>query len=164
MDFRNSYEDMKRADAYSKMEIPGTYYLAYRDLPMIIAKHVKGKRAIDFGCGAGRSSRFLKKHGFDVTGIDISGEMILKAIELDPDGDYRLIRDADFSLLPVSSYDLVLSVFTFDNIPGKEQKIKILKGLRGLLNKKGMLVSLVSRPEIYVHEWASFSTKDYPEK
>jgi SAM-dependent methyltransferase len=163
MEFRNSYEDMKRAEAYSKMEFPGTYYLAYRDLPAIIAKHVKGKRAIDFGCGAGRSSRFLKKHGFDVTGIDISGEMIIKAKELDPSGDYRLIRDSDFSLLPVNSFDLVLSVFTFDNIPGKEQKIKIFKGLRGLLNKKGTLVSLVSRPEIYVHEWASFSTKDYPE-
>jgi hypothetical protein len=33
MDFRNVYEDSKRADAYAKMEFPGTYYLAYRDLP-----------------------------------------------------------------------------------------------------------------------------------
>ncbi|MBN2437513.1 MAG: hypothetical protein JXL20_02830, partial [Deltaproteobacteria bacterium] len=35
--------------------------------------------------------------------------------------------------------------------------------LAGLLNPEGILLNLVSRPEIYVHEWASFSTRDYPE-
>ena len=33
MGFSNVYEDAKRAEAYSKLEFPGTYYLAYRDLP-----------------------------------------------------------------------------------------------------------------------------------
>jgi hypothetical protein len=31
------------------------------------------------------------------------------------------------------------------------------------LTDGGRLVNLVSSPEIYVHEWASFSTKDFPE-
>jgi hypothetical protein len=31
------------------------------------------------------------------------------------------------------------------------------------LNSSGRIVSVVSTPEIYTHEWASFSTKDYPE-
>lgn len=78
MGFFNVYADSKRAEAYSKLEFPGTYYLAYRDLPEIIFQHVKGRRAIDFGCGAGRSTRFLQKLGFDVIGVDISEDMIKK--------------------------------------------------------------------------------------
>jgi ubiquinone/menaquinone biosynthesis C-methylase UbiE len=163
MEFSNSYEDPKRAEAYAKLEFPGTYYLAYRDLPKIIFEHVKGRKAMDFGCGAGRSTRFLQKLGFDTVGVDISKDMIKKAREKDPKGDYRLIEESDFTQFKDKAYDLALSVFTFDNIPTMEKKVKNFTGLRKLLNNEGRLVSVVSSPEIYVHEWASFSTKNYPE-
>jgi SAM-dependent methyltransferase len=163
MDFSNSYEDPKRAEAYAKLEFPGTYYLAYRDLPAIIFEQVKGRKAIDFGCGTGRSTRFLQKLGFNAVGVDISEDMIRKARELDPKGDYRLIAEGDFSQFKHKSYDLALSVFTFDNIPTMEKKIKNFKELGNLLENEGRLVNVVSSPEIYVHEWASFSTKDFPE-
>ena len=78
----NSYEDAKRAAAYAQLEFPGTYYLAYRDLPEIIGHHINGRKALDFGCGTGRSTRFLKELGFDVIGVDISEEMITIAKEI----------------------------------------------------------------------------------
>lgn len=161
--FSNVYEDSKRAEAYSKLEFPGTYYLAYRDLPHIISEHVKGRKAVDFGCGAGRSTRFLRRLGFDVVGVDISRDMISKARELDPDGDYRLTVDDDFSQLEQGAFDLVLSVFTFDNIPTMEKKVRIFRDLACLLNGQGKIISVISSPEIYAHEWASFSTMDFPE-
>ncbi len=34
---------------------------------------------------------------------------------------------------------------------------------RGLLAPEGRILNLVSTPEIYTHEWASFSTRDFPE-
>jgi SAM-dependent methyltransferase len=163
MGFSNVYDDSKRAEAYSKLEFPGTYYLAYRDLPEIIFEHVKGRRAIDFGCGAGRSTRFLRKLGFDVIGVDVSEDMIRKARELDRTGDYRLTKDDDFSRFENNAYDLVLSAFTFDNIPTMENKVRIFRELGRLLKNEGRIISVVSSPEIYVHEWASFSTKDFPE-
>jgi ubiquinone/menaquinone biosynthesis C-methylase UbiE len=163
MEFPNSYEDAKRAEAYAKLEFPGTYYLAYRDLPEIIFKHVKGRKAIDFGCGTGRSTRFLQKLGFNAIGVDIAEEMIRKARELDPKGDYRLIEDGDLSQFKDTDYDLVLSVFTFDNIPTMEKKVQNFREIRSLLKSEGRIVNLVSSPEIYTHEWASFSTKDFPE-
>jgi trans-aconitate methyltransferase len=159
----NFYEDGKYADAYSKLEFPGTYYLAFRDLPAIIAKHVTGTKAIDFGCGAGRSTRFLKNLDFEVTGIDISAEMLQKAREKDPTGDYRLIDDGDFSGLEPCAYDLVLSAFTFDNVPDMNRKVQLINNLCGLLKSTGRMINVVSSPEIYVHEWASFSTKHFPE-
>jgi len=163
MGFSNSYEDAKRAEAYAKLEFPSTYYLAYRDLPEIIFEHVKGRKAIDLGCGTGRSTRFLQRLGFDVVGVDISEDMLKKARELNPEGDCRLIRDGDFSQFKDGTYDLALSAFTFDNIPTMEKKVKNFRELGRLLKKEGRIVNLVSSPEIYTHEWASFSTKDFPE-
>ena len=163
MDFQNVYADARRAEAYAKLEFPGTYYLAYRDLSEIIDKHVKGRKAIDFGCGTGRSTRFLRKHGFEVIGIDIASDMIEKAREMDPQGDYRLVDDGKLSQFEASSYDLVLSLFTFDNIPTMQKKVAIFKQIRNMLNDKGRTIHLVSAPEIYFHEWASFTTRDFPE-
>jgi predicted TPR repeat methyltransferase len=159
----NFYEDKKYAEAYSKLEFPGTYYLAYRDLPEIISKHVTGIQALDFGCGAGRSTRFLRALGFHVIGVDISVEMLQKAKAQDPSGDYRLMKDSEFGGLSVHSFDLVLSAFTFDNIPGMVEKIQLFKKLGTLLNSSGRMINLVSSPEIYTHEWESFSTRDFPE-
>jgi SAM-dependent methyltransferase len=159
----NSYEDAKRAKAYAKLEFPGTYYLAYRDLPAIIFEHVKGNEAFDFGCGTGRSTRFLRRIGFSAIGVDISREMVRKARELDPEGDYRLVKDGDFGWFKECTFDLVLSVFTFDNIPTVKKKVTNFRGLGNLLKNEGRIVNVVSSPEIYTHEWASFTTKDFPE-
>lgn len=162
-EFSNVYDDKARADAYAKLEFPGTYYLAYRDLPAIIGEHVKGKRAIDFGCGTGRSTRFLRELGFEAVGVDIAERMLTLARESDPQGEYRLVPDGDLSGLAGNSYDLVLSVFTFDNIPTMEKKVTLFKELRGLLDREGKILNLVSSPEIYTHEWASFTTKAFLE-
>ncbi len=158
----NVYADKIRAESYAKLEFPGTYYLAYRDLPDIIGKEGLGSKALDFGCGTGRSTRFLKNLGWDVSGIDISDEMIRKAWHFDPKGDYRTIADGDFTALPQQSFDLILSVFTFDNISSIDHRIRLLSGLRDLLKHGGKLILLDSTPEIYTNEWASFSTKDFP--
>jgi SAM-dependent methyltransferase len=161
-EFSNVYDDQARAAAYAELEFPGTYYLAYRDLPAIIREHVPGGRALDFGCGAGRSTRFLQGLGFSSVGVDISEPMLARARERDPDGDYRLVPDGDLAVLTADRFDLVLSAFTFDNVPTLERKVALLRSLSGLLTPRGRIVNLVSSPEIYVHEWASFSTKDFP--
>jgi SAM-dependent methyltransferase len=162
MDFANCYEDVSRAGAYATLEFANTYYLAYRDLPAIVAEHVTGKRALDFGCGTGRSTRFLQKLGFKVTGVDVSEDMLRIAHAIDPFGDYRLIPGDNFNELEAGAFDLVLSAFTFDNIPGPI-KTRIFHDLGKLLTPAGTIVSIVSSPEIYTHEWASFTTKDFPE-
>jgi SAM-dependent methyltransferase len=162
-DFRNVYADESRASSYAELEYPGTYYLAFRDLPTLIDRHVQGRKALDFGCGAGRSSRFLRDLGFSMVGVDIAEQMLARAKRRDPTGDYRLVPDGDLSALEGRSYDLILSAFTFDNIPTLETRLALFEGLGRLLAKSGRIINLVSAPEIYVNEWASFSTKDFPE-
>lgn len=161
--FSNVYDDDRRAESYAHLEFPGTYWLAYRDIPTLIETHVRGTRALDFGCGTGRSTRFLRDLGFDVVGVDIADSMLVRAREKDPDGDYRRVPDGEFPGLESRSFDLILSAFTFDNIPAREQKVVVLTELQRLLAPGGRMVNLVSSPEIYLHEWASFSTRNFPE-
>ncbi len=163
MIFQNSYEDAVRAASYSRLEFPNTYFLAYRDLPSIIGRYLSGGRALDFGCGTGRSTRFLSRLGFQVSGVDISAEMVSLAKAADPSGNYQVISDGDFSAFSLNSFDLILSVFTFDNIPGIERRTKLMEQLGKLLKPSGIMVLLDSTPEIYTHEWASFSTCGFPE-
>ena len=131
-------------------------------MPEIISKHVSGLKAVDLGCGTGRSTRFLKQLGFEVTGIDISEDMLRIARSRDNEGDYKIVANGEYEHLGINSFDLVQSIFTFDNIPGWENRTNILKGLRDLLKPSGRIICLDSTPELYVNEWASFTTKEFP--
>lgn len=161
-EFENVYRDQARAESYAKLEFPNTYYLAYRDLPGIIQAHISGNNAVDFGCGTGRSARFLKQLGFRVIGVDISEDMLEIAKKLDPSGKYQLVSNGNYNHLGSKQFDLIQSIFTFDNIPGWQNRRNILSGLKDLLKPSGKLICLDSTPELYVNEWASFSTKDFP--
>ncbi len=160
--FSNVYDDDQRAEAYAGLGYPGTYFLAFRDLPELFARHVPGSRALDFGCGTGRSTRFLRDRGFRVVGVDISRPMLEKARSEDPTGDYRHVPAGQLAALAPATFDLVLAAFTFDNIPTVTEKERTLLDLRRRLAPGGRMVLVVSAPEIYVNEWASFSTRDFP--
>lgn len=161
--FHNVYDDDARADSYAGLEFPGTYWLAFRDIPRMLDAHVRGYRALDFGCGTGRSTRFLRELGFDVIGVDIARKMLERAREIDPEGDYRLVPDGELPGLERGEFDLVFAAFTFDNIPELDHKVELFRVLRALLAPRGRFVNLVSDPEIYLREWTSFSTRDFPE-
>jgi SAM-dependent methyltransferase len=160
--FGNVYEDEERASAYARLGFPGTYYLAFRDLPGLIQRYNHGSRALDFGCGTGRSTRFLRNLGLNVTGADVSQAMLDQARTLDPSGEYHLIRANVVDEFAPGSFDVILAVFMFDNMP-TEAKADALSGLRIPLAPAGCLLLVVSSPEIYVNEWASFSTRDFSE-
>lgn len=159
--FTNAYGDDERAASYATLEFPGTYYLAFRDLPEIFSKHVTGHKALDFGCGTGRSTRFLKKHGYDTTGIDISENMVKIALQTDPDGRYLVVEDGNYTPLGEDRFDLILSAFAFDNIPGEDNRARLLGGLKDLLSPEGKIVILGSTPQMYFNDWASFLTKQF---
>ncbi len=161
--FWNVYDDSRRAAAYDELGLGGTYLLVFRNLPVLLGEHVVGRRALDFGCGTGRSTRFLKAVGFDVVGVDISEEMVRVARQRDPAGDYHVISDGDLSALGAPGFDLVLSAFTFDNVSGHERKVRLFGALGGLLSKTGLIVNIVSTPEIYTNEWVTFSTREFSE-
>ena len=104
----------------------------------------------------------MKRLGFEVIGVDISDKMLRIARMNNPCGDYRLIPGDDLSELSTGTFDLILAAFTFDNVPAA-MKPRLFYDLRSLLAPNGIIVNVVSSPEIYTHEWASFTTKNFPE-
>ena len=97
----------KYASTYAELGIDDTNYLAFRDIPQLIQKHAKGVAALDYGCGAGRSTRFLKNLGLDVVGVDINQDMLEQAVSRDRSTSYYNIRSEQ---LPFEneSFDIVL--------------------------------------------------------
>ena len=159
--FRNVYDHADYAASYAALDWQGTYSLLERDLPAILEEHVAGRRALDFGCGAGRSTRFLRACGFEVEGVDVSESMLDAARAADPGGTYRLLSEKELEQLS-PAFDLVFAAFPFDNIPS-ERKLEILRALRRCLTPASRVINIVSSPEIYTNEWMTFSTRDYPE-
>ena len=72
-------------------------------------------KVLDVGCGAGFFTVLLAKEGFDVTGIDLTAEMIEKAgklIELnglDPEKAKVLVMDAEKLSFADETFDIVIS-------------------------------------------------------
>jgi ubiquinone/menaquinone biosynthesis C-methylase UbiE len=159
----NPYDDAARAEAYAKLGIVNTYYLAYRDLPELFAGYELSGRALDYGCGTGRSTRFLRDHGFSAVGVDIAEAMILRAREQDPNGEYHHIAPAALQIFPDAAFDLVLSEMPFDSIPSMEEKVRTLLEISRVLKPGGLKILVAASHELYVREWVSWSTVDFPE-
>jgi len=160
----NFYDDSLRAAAYESVGVEGTYAIAFRELAMILARLPRREAALDFGCGAGRSSRFLRSAGYTVVGVDIAQEMVARARRSDPGGDYRVLSgDEVLDRFESAMFSLVLAAWTFDNVHEVAEKRRILTDLRRVLADEGTLILIASAPEIYTNEWASFTTAAYPE-
>jgi SAM-dependent methyltransferase len=81
-----------------------------------------GARALEIGCGIGRLVRPLSERVAEVTGIDISGEMIRQGQEaLRNLANVRLRRtDGDLSGVADQSLDFVYSHIVFQHIPARK--------------------------------------------
>ncbi len=62
-----------------------------------------------------------------------------------------------------NSFDLIFSIFTYDNIPDLKEMISLSREKSRILKSDGVVINLISSPDVYTNEWASFSTKDFPE-
>jgi SAM-dependent methyltransferase len=146
---------------YAALDVSGTFYLAFRDLPYIIPNGNNESLALDFGSGAGRSSRFLKSLGYNVVGVDRSHEMTEEAklrnggIDFIQIGGNKLPFNCDF-------FDLVFSSFVFIEQKSLAEITDILSEMRRVLKPNGKIVFVVSIISDIKDNWISFDY-DFPE-
>ncbi|MFX0081893.1 MAG: class I SAM-dependent methyltransferase [Candidatus Hodarchaeota archaeon] len=108
---------------------------------------------LDLGCGTGFSSEILVENGFNVIGVDILPDMILKAREKKKNFEEKKKFDlilADINNLPIKTniIDHIVSISSYNFIThGKEnygEKVKLLsetaKYLNKILKKKGRII------------------------
>lgn len=158
--FTNRY-DTKATD-YAKQQIEGTLLLAYREFNRILNQYAtEGREALDFGCGSGRSTRFLQHLGFRTMGVDVDPSMLLEAAKEDRNGNYQLIEkdripDRD------AKYDIAFSAFVLLEMPSLEVMHQALQEMYRALKQNGTMVILSVNDDFYSHDWISIDT-NYPQ-
>jgi SAM-dependent methyltransferase len=127
----------------------------YTELPAVIslAGQVKGKRVLDVGCGPGRHSKRLLEEGAEVTGIDISDEMVAIAKAF-CEGRGRFFQ-ADFEQAEFkpSSFDLITASLT---LMYARDVHPIIKKFGEWLKKNGRLIFSLYHPVRFFHKIPDF--------
>lgn len=132
-------------------------YLAYRDIPALIKKFVKGKKALDHGAGTGASSAFLQEIGLEVTGTDISSKMLEQAQINFPDISFFHINN----LSKLCEFDLVFSSFVLFELSSKNDIFSYLKKTSDFLKDQGIFIGITGSEQLHsiFRKWFSFDTK-----
>jgi len=115
------YEDLAR-DYDHRFNNPRINYMRSVE-KMVLLESLKPGMILDIGCGTGEQSLFLAKRGYQVIGVDISREMLLKANENTKEGKLKdnislVIASAEALPFRDKSFDGLISIFgVFNHIP-----------------------------------------------
>lgn len=110
---------------------------------MMIKKYFNPEdRILDIGCGAGRTTIGLYKLGYHlIEGLDLSEAMIVQARRISKELNYNIIfRSGDAACLGYDDENFEAVLFSFNGImqiPGRENRIKVLKEIKRILKPKG---------------------------
>lgn len=107
------------------------------------------RRALDFGCGAGRLSQALCRHFQECDGVDIASSMIELARKFNRHGDrcrYHLNTAPDLMLFEDNTFDFVYCNIVLQHIPPEYSARYVVEFLR-VLDWNGLAVfQLPSQP------------------
>lgn len=93
-------------------------------------------KILDMGCGYGRALRYLKENGYrNLTGIDISEDLILKAKKQCPEARYFV---EDFEKIKLNEkFDTIFLMAAIEYILTDDGQKKFLKKISACLNENG---------------------------
>ena len=159
---------------YAKEQGTGTLYLAFRDIPQFLRSYLpqnqmRPLKALDFGCGTGVSTRYLKslnslfKDGLEVDGTDINLDMLKLALEADPKGTYGQIHQGHIPA-PDDSYDLVFSTFVLFEFATQDKMQKALEEIKRVMKRESIFIAVTGSPDTYnrKNQWVSLKV-DFPQ-
>jgi tRNA (uracil-5-)-methyltransferase TRM9 len=134
--------DKKNREVYDQIA-PGWYnfrhYSIFRTELEILSQRWKQGRLLNIGSGHGAD--FLPfKDGFELCGMDFSGEMIKLARRYSHKFEFPAhLQVADARRLPYSngSFDWAISIATYHHIQTKEEQLAALKELKRILKPDG---------------------------
>lgn len=145
------------AKLYANLDITGTQFLAFRDIPLLISTYLKGSQTLDYGCGAGKSTMFLKSLGLLVEGVDINCDMIKIAQQKDKHGIYLPINSGELKYHN-NTFDLVFASWVLMEVSTKDEMRKIVSEIYRVLKIEGIFITIVCTEEAYKNDWLTIDT------
>jgi ubiquinone/menaquinone biosynthesis C-methylase UbiE len=158
----NKKELDKYASAYASKTPPNSLKnLGFKHLAELFRKYNVAGQALDFGCGVGYSTNFLKSIGFNSVGVDINPKMIELAKENDRTGTYQLIKN---SKIPYDdeTFSLVLASFVLLEMSSLQQIENALIEISRVLKPGAHFAALVDNANMYKYNWSAINT-DFPQ-
>lgn len=153
---------IKVPPSYHKHSISGTGYLAFKYLPALIDRYTPHKKstplqALDFGCGTGRSSYFLRGLGLKVVGVDHDYDL-LRLATLDSHGCLFCVNDSTKLPFQDNTFSFIFSIFVFMKIGDLNLLHKICLELKRVLKRDGVFMLIVPSEALYSYDWLSIDT------
>lgn len=111
-------------------------------------KITNGDNCLDLGCGTGRHSRELVKHGLEVVGLDLSMEMLRVAnAEKKGSNNLNFVR-SDMRKLPTNTqFSLVVSLFTsFGYFKTDLEHLDLMKSIGSIIKPGGQCIFDLPNP------------------
>ncbi|MDC8831022.1 class I SAM-dependent methyltransferase [Alteromonas gilva] len=109
-----------------------------RQFEQAVALSAKAGKALDVGCGAGgRFVRILEQHGFTITGVDVSKNMVELAGKNHP--EHKFIHHDICTWQTEERFDFIVAWDSIFHLPLTRQKTVVSK-LCQLLTKGGILI------------------------
>jgi ubiquinone/menaquinone biosynthesis C-methylase UbiE len=121
---------------------------------------VRGRRALDVGCGNGRISSWLAGRGADVAGVDPSQEMLSAARDLSPQVEF-LLGDAEQLPFEGESFDVVVSVTVLQYLAQQPERLSTAAAeIARVLRANGRFVAIEQVHDGGLSRGASVGTYD----
>lgn len=142
------------AEKYSKTICCPHRFLAYRDFPNLVKGYKNIDKVLDFGSGAGASTDYLAKRGYDVLGTDKSQSMLDQAKLNFPDINFINVKNLDKN----SRFDLVFSSFVLFELSSKAEIVNYLKFSAEKLMNNGLFLGITGSEHLHKksRRWMSF--------
>jgi len=122
-----TFDFEKTADSYDSWynSATGAMYDRFekKAFDKLLQTNNQGKQLLEAGCGTGHWSEYFSSKGFEVTGIDVSENMIKKANEKDiPNCRFQLADGQSLSFVD-NSFDIAVAVTTIEFAEEPEKMI-----------------------------------------
>jgi len=162
----NKVNDETRSNAvsYSQLNIKGSFIILYDAYYRQLNKHWPREnhlKILDFGCGTGISTRYLKQLGYDVAAVDINNTMLKIAQDKDPLGHYELMERGKIQSVS-NTFDGIFSSFVVLEIPTLTEMRDTFTEIKRVLKPNGKFIVVTMNEEGYNHDWISYDVS-YPQ-
>lgn len=141
LEAKNIYN--KIAESYHNNRSNNNFYNEMVEMPatLELLGEIKNKKVLDFGCGTGIYPKILSERGAQVSGFDISEEMLKIAQENNPELDLR--HGSGYNIPFSEKFDIVVASLVMGYI---EDWDDVFKEIRRVLKKDGYFVFSIGNP------------------
>ncbi|OGT35640.1 MAG: hypothetical protein A3F11_06960 [Gammaproteobacteria bacterium RIFCSPHIGHO2_12_FULL_37_14] len=171
-DGKNQESYSVNAKEHDSLSLNSTLYLAYRDVGVLIERHLFSKlpsgklKFLDYGCGVGLSTQIILHHlkknpnyDIEVTGVDINEANLLLAKEKLPQVAFKRISPQS-GFDQTEKFDLITCNFVLVEMK-EAQMLLVLEALKNILSENGILIvtnptGRAYRPE---NHWFTFNNQ-----